>query len=268
MPLVSSYLSLSCKHRPPLASWVEDSETMHDSTPHQAPLEADQWFKPNTNTTNTTTNKKRSTARNCSKLDCPNTVLLSHKGSKHCEHCEKCHDVMMSWCRCMTHCSAHSAHSAQRSPEKCQDEGPTLSWKISKDIVTSGWSREAVKPWRDWSCWMFWESQQADSSGMYDEASNSGSFLPCDATMLYPNLSCFLDLKCDNETSEKGYGKYFACHVARNLAKGTSVVRFPWPSKICNRTIATQRGAGTDSSGIHILCKNYTKLLTRLTICS
>ena len=102
---------------------------------------------------------------------------------------------------------------------------------------------------------MFWESQQADSSGMYDEASNSGSFLPCDATMLYLHLSRFLDLKCDNETSEKGYGKYFACHVARNLAKGTSVVRFPWPSKICNRTIATQKGAGTDSSGIHILCK-------------
>lgn len=55
--------------------------------------------------------------------------------------------------------------------------------------------------------------------------------------------------------------KHFACHVARNLAKGTSVVRFPWPSKICHRTIATHKGGGTDSSGIEILCKNYTDYL-------
>ena len=250
MPLVSSYLSLSCKHRPPLASGGF-GETMHDSTPHQAPLEADQWFKPNTNTTNTTTSKKRSTARNCSKLDCPNTMPVSHKGSKHCKHSVRCHDVMVSM----------YAHSAQRSPEKCQDEGPTLSWKISKDIVTSGWSRwsrEALTGLELLDVG-FWESQQADSSGMYDEASNSGSFLPCDATMLYLHLSCFLDLKMWQWNKVKhAMANKFAYHVARNLAKGTSVVRFPWPSKICNRTIATQKRAGTDSSGItHFMQKLY-----------
>lgn len=162
---------------------------------------------------------------------------------------------MMSWCH-----GVDVWHTAQLTQLSALQRSARMKGQLcpEKSQRTSGWSREAVKPWRDWSCWMFWESQQADSSGMYDEASNSGSFLPCDATMWYPNLSCFLDLKCDNETNETCYGKQFAYHVARNLAKGTSVVRFPWPSKICNRTIATQKGAGTDSSGIHILCKNYT----------
>lgn len=176
---------------------------------------------------------------------------------------------MMSWCHGVDVYTLLSSLSSALSREVpgWRANFVLKNLKGHRDIGLKPWSREALTGLELLDVG-FWESQQADSSGMYDEASNSGSFLPCDATMLYPNLSCFLDLKCDNETSEKGYGKYFACHVARNLAKGTSVVRFPWPSKICNRTIATQRGAGTDSSGIHILCKNYTKLLTRLTICS
>lgn len=202
MPLVSSYLSLSCKHRPPLASWMEDSETMHDSAPHQAPLEADQRFKPNRNTTNTTTNKKRSTARNCSKLDCPNTVLLSHKGSK---HCEKSHDVTVSVYDTLQKMHIGRIGSAQRSPEKCQDEGPTLSSKEISDID--------VKPWRDWSCWM--SDSGSPSMGLIALVRMMRPQIQdLSHVMRYPNLSCFLDLKCD-ETNERNNGMLQTFRLSR-----------------------------------------------------
>ncbi len=116
-------------------------------------------------------------------------------------------------------------------------------WNLNKGH--DRWSKwvetrfSSEKPWGlgDWSLsdvgigQGFWASQHgADSSGMYDEASNSGPTNQlCDI-----QISHSFSLKKNTE-NEHAMANKFACQVARNLAKGTSVVQFPWPWKTRNR---------------------------------